>query len=158
MLYEFGYHFHILDIFKGLFFILPFCLYLFASCFDSKKIRLLCFVFAVFLTVFFLVMFYVMPISSYIKIKKNIDTGNTYTVEGEVSNFSTPENAYGGHDSESFTINNVNFCYYGTENYGYSKFMCNGGVVTGNGQKLRITYCENPFTGELVICYIEKSE
>ena len=50
----------------------------------------------------------------------------------------------------------MNFCYYGTENYGYSKFLCNGGVVTGNGQKLRITYCENPFNGELVICYIEK--
>ena len=58
-------------------------------------------------------MFYVMPISSYTKIKQNIDTGNIYIVEGEVSNFSTPENAFGGHDSESFTINNVNFATMG---------------------------------------------
>lgn len=158
MLYEFGYQFHILDIFKVLFFILPFCLYLFSNCFDAKIFRLICVIFAVFLLVFFLVMFCVMPICSYMKIKRNIDTGNIYIVEGEVSDFNTPESSFGGHDSESFTINNVNFCYYGTENYGYSKFLCNGGVVTGNGQKLRITYCKDSFTDELVICYIENLE
>ena len=92
------------------------------------------------------------------KIKQNINTGNIYIVEGEVSNFHTPGSSFGGHDSESFSIGNVNFCYYGTENYGYCKFLCNGGVVTGNGQKLRITYCNDPLTDELVICYIEKLE
>ncbi len=158
MLYEFGYQFHILDIFKVLCFALPFCIFLFSNCLDAKILRLICIVFAVLLIVFFLVMFFVMPIYSYTKIKQNIDTGNVYTVEGEVSNFSTPENTFGGHDCEAFAINDVNFCYYGTENYGYSKFLCNGGVITGNGQKLRITYCEDPFNGELVICYIEKSE
>lgn len=158
MLYEFGYQFHILDIFKVLFFILPFCLYIFSSCFDNKIIRLIIVVLALFLIIFFLVMFCVKPICSYMKIKQNIDTGNIYIVEGEVSDFNTPESSFGGHDSESFTIDDVNFCYYGTENYGYSKFLCNGGVVTGNGQKLRITYCNDPFTDELVICYIEKAE
>ena len=155
MLYEFGYHLHTLDIFKVLFFILPFCLYLFSKYFDTKIIRLIIVIFAVFLIVFFLVIFCVGPICSYMKIKQNIETGNINIVEGEVSEFHTPESYFGGHDSESFTINNVNFCYYGTENYGYSKFLCNGGVVTGNGQKLRITYCNDPYSGELVICYIE---
>lgn len=158
MLYEFGYQFHTSDIFKVLFFILPFCLFLFSKCFDKKIIRFMIDVFAVFLVVFFIILFCVMPICSYLKIKQNIDTGNIYIVEGEVNDFNTPESAFGGHDSESFTINNTQFCYYGTENYGYSKFLCSGGVVTGNGQKLRITYCKDPFTNELVICYIERLE
>ena len=158
MLYEFRYQFHLIDIFKVLFFILPFTLYLFSSCFNKKILRSIIIVFAAFLLIFFLIIFCIIPICSYIKIKQNIDKGNIYTVEGEVSNFDTPENAFGGHDSESFTINNVNFCYYGTENYGYSKFLCNGGVITGNGQKLRIAYCEDPFNGELIICRIEKLE
>lgn len=158
MLYEFGYQFRLLDIFKVLFFILPFCLYMFSSCFDKKIIRLIVIVFASLLSIFFLIIFFARPIFSYVEIKQNIDKGNVYIVEGEVSEFDTPDNSFGGHDSESFTIDNVKFCYYETENYGYSKFLCNGGVVTGNGQKLRITYCKDPYTDEVVICYIEGTQ
>ena len=158
LLYEFGYQIHLLDIFKILFFTLPFCLFLFSSCFDKKTIRLIIIFFASVLCVLFLITFFVRPIFSYLKIKQNISEGNIYAVEGEVKNFDTPKDCFGGHDSESFVIDNVSFRYYGTENYGYSDFLCNGGVITGNGQKLRITYCKDPFTDELVICYIEKLE
>lgn len=157
MLYEFGFQIHILDVFKVLIFILPFCMFLFSSRF-KKIIRLIIIALACFISIFFLIVFYIQPICSYWEIKQNIATGDVYTIEGEVSNFETPEDSLGGHNSESFTIDNIEFCYYETENYGYSKFLCNGGIVTGNGQKLRITYCNDPLTDELVICYIEKLE
>lgn len=157
MLYEFGFQIHISDMVKVLIFILPFCMFLFSGCF-KKTIRLVIIALACFISIFFLIVFYIKPICSYWEIKQNISKGYIYTVEGEVSNFETPEDILGGHDSESFTINNVRFCYYETENYGYSKFLCNGGVVTENGQKLRITYCNDPLTDELVICYIEELE
>lgn len=41
MLYEFGFQFHIGDIFKVMFFLLPIYLYLFSSTFDTKVIRLI---------------------------------------------------------------------------------------------------------------------
>ena len=74
-------------------------------------------VFASFLAIFFFVIFCVMPIYSYMEIKQNIENGDVYIVEGEVSNFDTPDSSNSGHDSESFTIDNIDFCYYGTENY-----------------------------------------
>ena len=157
MLYEFGFQIHLSDIFKVLIFILPVCMFLFSSRFE-KVIRLIIIALACFVSVFVLIVFYIQPICSYCEIKQNIARGDVYTVEGEVSDFETPEDSFGGHNSESFTINNVEFSYYGTENYGYSRFLCNGGVVTGNGQKLRITYCNDPLTDELVICSIYKFE
>lgn len=158
MLYEFGYQFHIIDIFKVLCFILPFSLYMFSNCIDKKIVRFIIILCSVVLSIFIIFVFMIGPILSYWEIKQNIDNGSIYVVEGEVTNFESPETPVCGHDSESFTIGNVNFCYYGTENYGYSKFLRNGGVITGNGQKLRITYCNDPFTNELVICSIQRIE
>lgn len=106
--------------------------------------------------IIFLIAFYIQPLYSYWDIKQDISKGNVYTVEGEVTDFETPESSFGGHNSESFTIDDIKFCYYGTEDYGYSKFLCDGGVVTGDGQTLRIIYCNDPFTDEVVICYIER--
>ena len=158
MLYEFGYQFHILDIFNVLFFILPFCLYLFSSNFNKKFFRALLMGAAALITVLLVFIFYIKPICAYFEIKGKINNGNVSIIEGEISNFKTPDDSFGGHESESFRIDNVEFVYYETENYGYSKFLCNGGVITGNGQKVRITYVEDPFTCERVICNIEKLE
>lgn len=157
-LYEFRFHFHLSDIFKILIFVLPICIYLFSGTFEKKIAQFFTKAFAVVISTVILVIFFARPIYSYWKIKQYVAENSVLVVQGEVSNFETPTNSFGRHDSESFTISDVEFCYYGIENYGYSLFLCNGGVVTGNGQKLRITYCEDPFTSELVICRIEKIE
>lgn len=158
VLYEFGFHLHLLDLTKILVFILPFSIYLFTSTSANVVVRVVGRFLAAFISVSVFIILFIGPIYAFSKIKGSINEGNFCVVEGEVCNFKTPENAFGGHESESFTINGKNFCYYGTENYGYAKFLCNGGVITGNGQKLRITYCNDPFTGEVVICYIEEAE
>lgn len=156
MLYEFGFQFHISDLVKVGIFVLPFCIYLFSSIFESKVVRVSIITFALLISIFILVVFYIMPVCSYLEIKQNINKGNVFIVEGEVNNFETPTSSWGGHNSESFTIDGVEFCYFGTENYGYSQFLCDGGVITGNGQKLRITYCSDRFYDELVICRIKE--
>ncbi len=156
MLYEFGYHFRLTDIFKLLYFVLPVVLFLSAAGFDKKIIRWSVTGFATLVMLFILYGFWIEPICSYLEIKQNIDEGELCVVEGEVNNFYTPDKSWYGHDCESFTIDGVVFSYYGTENYGYSRFFCDGGVVTGNGQRLRISYWINPSTDEIVICYIEE--
>ena len=56
---------------------------------------------------------------------------------------SAPES---GHDTESFDINGVHFeySYYEIVN-GYHKPASNGGVITGNGQHLKIKYIEDTY-------------
>lgn len=155
MLYEFDFQLHIWDIFKLLTFILPVCLYLFSGSINNKIARygvLTLTYILVFALVFVLLIF---PLYSYFKINQYLKEDNFLTVSGEVYDFKTPENSFEGHNSESFSIDNINFEYYGTENYGYSEFLCNGGVVKGNGQKLEISYCYDPITKEIVICYIK---
>lgn len=156
MLYEFGYQFRVFDIVKILIFVLPLCLYMFSDSFDSKFLKRSLCVISGLLTVSFILVFYISPLYSFFKIKHNISAGNVLTVEGEVTDFCSPEDPSAYHDSESFSINGVKFCYYGTENYGYSTFLHDGGIITGNGQNLRIIYCEDPFSGEFVICSIEQ--
>lgn len=59
-------------------------------------------------------------------------------VEGYVENFSTPTAT--GHDSESFSINEITFNYTDFDNVGYSEIKAHGGVIHGNGQYLKISY------------------
>jgi hypothetical protein len=73
-------------------------------------------------------------------------------VAGEVEEFHTP--SIYGHDQESFFINNVYFKYSNSVEVGYSKTRNFGGVVTGNGQYLRITYVQ--IEEENVILKIEE--
>lgn len=155
MLYEFGYQFHFADIFKLFTFILPICLYLLSSAFDNKVAKYITLVLSA-LSVALLALFLIIcPLYSYCEIKRYIKEDKLLTVEGEVSEFKSPEDSAGGHNSESFTINKVTFTYYGNESYGYSEFLCNGGIIKGNGQKLKISYCYDPLTREKVICFIQ---
>jgi hypothetical protein len=90
------------------------------------------------------------------EIKNSIESGNVCIVEGEVCNFQSPSSSWKGHEIESFDINGITFSYAGDANYGYCKFRCDGGVIQGNGQKLRITYyVHTPTDEEKTICKIE---
>ncbi len=160
MLYEFGFQLHFFSDLVPVMLMVGIPLYsiLCSSGFDNKIAKFLIFLVSAFLTLTLFVVFIVSPIYSYNKIKQYIKEDNLLTVEGEVSEFESPEKseALGGHVGESFKIDNVDFSYNGTENYGYDKFLCFGGVVKGNGQKLKISYCYDPITDEKVICFIQE--
>lgn len=79
--------------------------------------------------------------------------GQYKTVVGEVKNFTTttPE----GKGDETFNINGVHFSY--SDNIiqqGYHTSKTFGGVVTGEGQQLKIGFVEK--NGENIIVYIEE--
>lgn len=158
MLYEFAFKFHFFDLLRLLFWILPFCIWGFAETLKSKIIRRVLTMLAGLLLIVLFVFLLVMPVRSYFIIKEKIKIGDVQVVEGEVSNFETPPTNNVGHGSESFEINGVSFDYNEMENYGYSTFLCAGGVITGNGQRLKITYCYDSFQAKNVICYIESEE
>lgn len=158
MLYEFGFNFRLIDLTKMLHFVLPVCVYLFSTSLDSRRIRLGLTVIAIVLAMAIAAVTFFIPLYSYVYIKEQISAGNVELVEGEITDFYSPEQSFMGHEGESFSINGINFCYFGTEAFGYATFLCDGGVIYGNGQKVKITYCTNPFTFEKVICSIESLE
>lgn len=155
MLYEFGFQFHFINLLKLFAFILPVSLYLLSGAIDNKAAKHITQALSVLFTLFLLFFLIICPLYSYCEIKRYIKEDKLLTVEGRVSEFESPENSAGGHNSESFTINKVTFTYYGNESYGYSKFLCDDGVIKGNGQKLKISYCYDPITKEKVICFIQ---
>ena len=81
--------------------------------------------------------------------------GEYKIVEGYVENFDPMP--YSGHANESFEINGVKFEY---SDYnivqGYNKTKSHGGVITHNGQHLKIgyVYCGNSYGN--IIVYIEQ--
>lgn len=158
MLYEFRFNFRLIDLTKMLIFVLPVCVYLFSTSLDSRRIRLSLTVIAIVLALAIAVVTFYIPLYSYAYIKEQINAGNVELVEGEITDFYSPEQSFMGHESESFSVNGINFGYFGTEAFGYATFLCDGGVIHGNGQKVKITYCTNPFTFEKVICSIESLE
>lgn len=158
MLYEFGFQLHFSDIFKLLAFILPICLYLISCCLNNKIAKYIVLLFSILCVLLIFFILIIFPLYSYHQIKNHIKEDNLITVEGSVSQFESPEHSTGGHNSESFSINGVDFIYYGNENYGYSTFLCDGGIIKGNGQELKISYCYDPITKEKVICFIQQKE
>ena len=156
-LYNFGFHVHWQDLFKVLLLIFPGVIWLFSSIFDNQKwLRVTVRVTSIGLAVFIVWQFFINPIVQYNCIKREVREGNVYSVEGEVTDFASPTSSWGGHVNESFNIDGVSFSYSGTENFGYNKLNCNGGVIEGNGQKLRITYYVIPHSDRKVICKIEQ--
>lgn len=84
--------------------------------------------------------------------------GEYQTVEGYVENFDPMP--YEGHMDESFEINGVKFAYsdYSTQP-GYNNAKSHGGVITGDGQHLKIGYVRYSFLDgnyENIIVYIEE--
>ena len=78
--------------------------------------------------------------------------GQYETVEGYVENFDPMP--YGGHDTESFDIDGVHFEY--SVGGAYSCYNSSVGVITGNGQHLRIRYIYYGPENMRCILYIEE--
>lgn len=155
-LYEFGFHIHVQDLLKIVAVVFPILMWFYSGTIENKKgmkltVRILSLCFAVLFTW----SLFIYPIVEYRKTHKAILTDHVYVVEGEVTDFDTPTNSFGGHKTESFRISEIDFSYSGTENYGYHKLRCDGGVIEGNGQKLRVTYYVQTQTGTNIICKIE---
>ena len=55
-----------------------------------------------------------------------------------------------GHGVESFIIDGVCF-EYSESNEDYNKTYYRNGVVSGNGQKLRIDYCDNDYFEQVIL-------
>lgn len=91
------------------------------------------------------------------KIVGAYNRGDYQIVEGYVENFHTVP--FMGKGNESFDINGVPFFYStGVIHPGYRKTKANGGVITGDGQHLRIGYVTYNFNSSLgnIIVYIEE--
>jgi len=83
------------------------------------------------------------------------EEGNYQIVEGYVENFAPMPAA--GRADESFEINGVEFSYCDYEmRPGYNNAKSLGGVITGNGQHLKIGYVYYDRTYGNVIVYIEQ--
>ncbi|MCC8097461.1 MAG: hypothetical protein LIO44_02650 [Eubacterium sp.] len=78
-----------------------------------------------------------------------VKTGQFETVSGRVEDFDP--GVKGG--EESFEINGIKFGYSENEPCGYSIFSKDSGVITGNGQELKISYIYA--FSENIIVYIE---
>ena len=83
------------------------------------------------------------------------ERGEYQTVEGYVENFDPMP--YTGKKDESFEINGVKFAYsdYNIQP-GYNNAKSHGGVITGNGQHLKIGYVYLNETHGNVIVFIEE--
>ena len=91
--------------------------------------------------------------------KELLETNQVEIVEGEIEKFHAQSKE--GHDTEHFEINGVYFEYSNfVVSNGYNKPKCYGGVISGNGQKLRIKYVQEESDGETynTILYIEQPE
>ena len=80
--------------------------------------------------------------------------GEYEIVEGYVENFDPMPEV--GHKQESFTIDGVRFEYSDYEiRSGYHNARSLGGVITGDGQHLKIGYTEYNWLGNVIV-YIEE--
>lgn len=79
--------------------------------------------------------------------------GDYQIIEGYIEDFHPMPKK--GHDIESFTINGVSFEYGYTGSFGYHRCKKDGGVITDNGQHLRIGYTNYRWLGNVIV-YIEE--
>ena len=105
---------------------------------------------------FLFVCILVAHISDYSEKKNAIKNDQVLVVEGYVEKYHAMP--FEGHDTEHFEINGVHFEYSNFELYnGYNRPACYGGVITENGQHLKIKYITD-ITGKNIILYIERIE
>lgn len=82
------------------------------------------------------------------------EKGEYEIVEGYVEDFHPMP--YTGHDNETFRIDDVAFSYSDYDDcFGYNKSRSHGGVITGNGQHLKIGYTQYGSYGNIIV-YIEE--
>lgn len=103
----------------------------------------------------FVVITVILEIVSYNKIIVAYRSGNYNIVEGYVENYSPMP--YEGHSDEYFTINNIKFSYSDYEiTQGYHNAASHGGVITHNGQHLKLRYITMGLSNQNIIVYIEE--
>lgn len=96
-------------------------------------------------------------VSHVITLQMRYHNGDYLTVEGYVEDFATRYHEFMG--EESFTVDGVYFCYEPDANLPGTYHYVRGskkGVITGNGQHLKIGYVEREEFGDRVIIYIEE--
>lgn len=96
-------------------------------------------------------------ISMYSKIVGAYKRGEYEVVEGYVENFDPMP--YTGHSYESFEINGIYFSYSDyVIQQGYHNSKSHGGVISGDGQYLKIGYVQQHFFSkdDNIIVYIEE--
>ena len=82
------------------------------------------------------------------------EKGEYEIVEGYVEDFHPMP--YTGHDNETFRINDVTFSYSDySDCFGYNNSRSHGGVITGDGQHLKIGYTKYGSYGNVIV-YIEE--
>lgn len=93
----------------------------------------------------------------YRNIFQKYQQGNYKEVSGYVENFIPMP--YRGHAHESFNLGGVHFSYsdFDVSGMGYHTSLSHGGVITGDGQHLKIRYLTS-FNGTNCILYIEQLE
>ena len=98
------------------------------------------------------VMAYVIPEQArlYRSIVGAYERGDYQIAEGFVEEFHPMPKE--GHDTERFILDGAAFEYsdYSVQ-FGYHTSLAHGGVITGNGQHLRIGYVEDPRLGKVIV-------
>ena len=99
-------------------------------------------------------LFFTVHIAEYNEYKTMLESDNVSVVEGYVENYNPlPADGKG---TENFEINGVYFAYSNADGRnGYTAIAKYGGVITMNGQHLRIKYVTNE-EGENIILYISE--
>lgn len=98
-------------------------------------------------------------IKLYNEIVAAYENGDYSTVEGYVENYSPmySDMASEGPSVESFSINGIDFWYTDFEiTQGYHNAAFRGGVITHNGQHLKLRYIATDSPNENIIVYIEE--
>jgi hypothetical protein len=105
----------------------------------------------IFIVLFLIYTLNIPSIQEYFLIRNDITSEkNINIVEGEVYDFET-QGWLDFNGSECFKIDGTTFEYQ-DETYGYCKFKKHGGLITGNGQKLKIYYWNNPNIERASVC------
>jgi len=99
-------------------------------------------------------LFFTVHIAEYNEYKTMLESDSVSVVEGYVENYNPlPADGKG---TENFEINGVYFAYSNADGRnGYTAIAKYGGVITMNGQHLRIKYVTNE-EGENIILYISE--
>ena len=78
------------------------------------------------------------------------ERGDYHIAEGFVADFHPMPKE--GHDTERFTLHGTAFEYSDfSVQFGYHTSLAHGGVITGDGQHLRIGYVEDPRLGRVIV-------
>ena len=122
--------------------------------YNEKFVKWFCRGGLVYCTIFSIIILF-SQIDMYNKIVRAYEQGNYQVVEGYVENFDPMPQS--GHKKESFDIDGVPFSYSDfIVQQGYNNAKSHGGVITGDGQHLKIGYVFYNRTKGNVIVYIEK--